>query len=94
MVVAVVDQHHKGVSERRAAVSALAAGVGPAGVQRLAQRKAGLPVRAPHRPGDDVLEAAERGSPAPRALREPVAVPPFDRIAAPAADRGFVGRFS
>ena len=55
MLAAVPDQDHVPVAELCLAVGARGGGVGPGGLQRLSR----LPVRALHRPRNDVLQPAE-----------------------------------
>jgi hypothetical protein len=74
--------------ERRAALSAVGGSVGAPGLERLS----GLPVSALHRPGHDVLEAAEDCTAIARVLAQAVAVIHLDGVSAPRAARLFRSR--
>ena len=68
-------------AEWGAALSALVGGVRAGRLDGLAR----LPVCALHRPGDDVLEAAEDRSTVPGVLAQPEAVGPIDAGPTPRA---------
>jgi hypothetical protein len=79
MVAAVTDQQEVAGAEHGAALGALAPGVQAFRFERLT----GFPVRSPHRPRHDVLEAAEGRAAIAVVLAEPEAIAWLDVGAAP-----------